>query len=359
MPMPNYLTKNKDITNHYFYVPNQGLSVRRKHRNIWQNQKVIYPDCSGVFSVFSDESEDTHIICVNKQNEIIYILQKQDKIKTHTVTRLKEDMKVSDIYITKTGIGLNILYTVEYPEHTLLVHCLLGNNALPNTLDKISSKSFFIFKNRVYYKDHEGFLGYRDFSDGKPDAFNRLVKDAECPYLINHNSQDMLTYKKDREIYFQNRPVQREPDASSPILVSNNRELLLMWQKGDFIRYILSTDDGKTWSDVMQFVNPGKKTQTYYVINNCEFYMYFGNHSSTELHIYGTTDIFPTPKKKGGSAPFFQPDPNQLTKLKILIEMQKKEITELKSEIAKLGHIIKCISDDSTENPEEKPCDKK
>lgn len=342
--MPNYLIKLKDITEHYFHLPNQGLIVRNKHRNIWQSHRSVYPDCNGVFSVFSDHSDNIHIICTNQKNEIIYLLKQNEKWQTHTVTKLKDNMTVSDIVIAETESGLNILYTAEYMGDTLLIHCLLGNNALPNTLDKISSKNFFIFRNRIYYKNAEGFLGYRDFSDGKPDAFNRLVKDAESPYLLHYNSKDMITYKKDGHIYFQNRPIQKDPDASFPILTSNCRQLLLMWKNGDFIRYIISTDDGNTWSDVMQFVNPGKKSQVYHVINNSELFLYFGNHSSKDLHIYGKADIFEPKTLEKESKPFPHPDHNQLTKLKILIEMQKKEITELKSEILKLGEIISSFS---------------
>ena len=52
--MSNYIVKYNDITQHYFYIPNQGLCVRSKSHSIWQNHKPVYRDCNGVFSVFTD-----------------------------------------------------------------------------------------------------------------------------------------------------------------------------------------------------------------------------------------------------------------------------------------------------------------
>lgn len=357
--MPNYLIKYNDITQHYFHIPNQGLCVRNKHHSIWQNHKILYQDCKDVFSVFCDRSGILHAICINSKNEIIYLVLKQGSWQSYQITRLKEDMKVSEIVITETKIGLSLIYTAEYLGETFLIHCILGNKAMPETLDRVSNPEFFIFRKRVYYTNTEGFLGYRDISDGKANNFNKLVENAAMPHLLFYDQKDMIVYKKNNKIYFQNRPVHEDSNAIHPILLHNSNQLFLMWQNGDFIRYISSSDSGKSWSGVMQFVNPGKISQIYHVINNSNHYLYFGNHSNTDLHIYSKADIFePEPK-------IFKPknvpnqDPAQITKLKILIEMQKKEISELKKEIHRLGDIIKtlpkisqlCIDENAKNNP--------
>lgn len=339
--MTNYMIKYNDVTQHYFHIPNQGLFVRNKHHSIWQHHKPVYQDCNGVFSVFCDRFGVLHAICVNSRNEIIYLVLRQDVWQSCAITHLKEEMAVLNMVICETKIGLNLLYTAKYMGETLLIHCVLGNNAMPETLDKLSNSDFFVFKSRVYYTNTEGILGYRSISDGKADAFNKLIEGGELPYLLTYNEKDMIVYKKGNTIYFQNRPVHEDAYATRPILAGNENQLLLMWQNGDFIRYIASIDGGNHWSGVMQFVNPGKTSQLYHIINNSKIYLYFGNHSGTDLHIYGKTNIFePEPKASPVKTNTIH-DPTQVTKLKILIEMQKKEISELKREIQRLGDIIK------------------
>ena len=100
----------------------------------------------------------------------------------------------------------------------------------------------------------------------------------------------------------------------------------------------------------MQYVNPGKISQIYHVVNNAKTQIYFGNHSSANLNIYGKNDIFESEPIRHPQTP---KDPNQITKLKIMIELQKKEITELKREILRLGEILKELSEFTKNNPPE------
>ena len=288
------------------------------------------------------------MICVNSQNEIIYLIYKNNEWQNFTITRLNENIKILQMKLSKTRIGLNLLYSAEFSGKTLLVHCVLGNNAMPNNLDNLLSPDFFIFKNQVYYVNSEGVLGYRDFSDGRPDHFNKLVTGGTMPYLLRSGEIDMFVYKKEGKIYFQNRPVQEEENAQNPILLENENQLLLMWQNGDFVRYISSIDEGKTWSNVVQFVNPGRKANIYYAIHNEEIFYYFGNHSASSLSIYGKNDIFKNQTKTPSQHVSQNSIPaSQVTKLKILLEMQKQEIKELKKEITHLSSFIKSLTDDT------------
>lgn len=346
--MPNYILKYNDLTQHYFYIPNQGLCVRSKPNTIWQNYKPVYHDSTDVFSVYCDHNNILHAICINPQNEIIYLIYKNSTWQSCAITQLKNDMEIEKINLFETNIGLSMVYTARHFGETLLIHCVLGNHAMPETIDKISSTDFFIFKKRVYYTNSNGILGYKDLSDGKSEIFNRLTDNGEMPYLITTEEKDMLVYKKNDEIYFQNRPVHKDSNATHPILTTNSNQLLLLWQSGDFIRYITSSDTGNTWSSVMQYVNPGKTSQIYHVICNSKIQNYFGNHSSTSLNIYGKNDIFEAEPPKKTHIP---KDPNQITKLKIMIELQKKEIIELKKEILRLGEILKEFSSLTKNNP--------
>lgn len=336
--MPNYILKHNGSVMHCFYIPNQGIFARTKAVNLWQNPKPIYPGSTDVFSVFCDSSNMLHAICVTPANEIIYLTFKNNFWQACTLTKLKPEMNIVSISLFETKIGLSMIYSAKYFGEILLIHCVLGNNALPETLDKISDLDFYNFKNHVYYSNSDGNLGYKDIYDGKSGNFNFLCDGGKSPYLITYNSNELITFKKDNKIYFQNKPVLEDSSASRPLLSSDKNRLLLMWQSGDFIRYVESFDCGGNWSNVMQYVNPGKASNIYHVVNNSKTYLYFGNHTSSTLHIYGKTDIFePMP-------PFLQKDPNQIKKLKILIELQKNEISELKKETMRLGEIIREIS---------------
>ena len=271
--MTNYILKYNDITQHYFYLPNQGLCVRTKPNNIWQNHKSIYHDSTDVFSVFCDRNNILHAICINQQNEIVYLIYKNNSWQNCVITQLKKEMEIEKINIFETDIGLSIAYTTKHFGERFLIHCVLGNLAMPETVDKISSADFFIFRKRIYYTNSTGILGYKDLSDGKSGNFNRLVDKGEMPHLITTEEKDMIVYKKNDEIYFQNRPVHKDSNATHPILTSTSNQLLLLWKNGDFIRYISSTDLGNTWSNVMQYVNPGKTSQIYHVVNNSKTYI--------------------------------------------------------------------------------------
>ena len=343
--MSDYILKYNDSTQHYFYLPNQGLCVRNKVVNLWQNHKPVFPDSTKVFSVFCDKNNTLHAICTNSENCLVYLIFKNNHWQSYVIARLKPEMQVFNLFLFETRIGLSILYTAGYGGEILLIHCVLGDHAMPETIAKLSNPYFYFFKNRVYYTNSGGILGYCDISDGKADTFNKLVNGGDTPYIITHNQKDLFVFKKDSHICFQNRPVQEDKNATHPILVSNKNQLLLMWQNNDFIRYMESNDCGNSWSNVMQYVNPGKTPHIYHVVNNCKTYNYFGNHSSSALHIYGKNDIFEKETEVKNTC--FK-DPDNITKLKILIEMQKKEICELKREIIQLGDVIKAFKEENS-----------
>lgn len=348
----DYLIKHSDKINHFFYKKNEGLCVRTKKHSLWQNHKSVFPNSTEVFSIFCDSSDNLHAICVSCENNLIYMYFKDNSWHDCTLTHINDEMRISDIILFETPIGLNILYTAKYLGEMLLIHCILGNNAMPNTVDKLSSPHFFVFNDNIYYTNSESVLGYKSVADGRPDRFNRLTEHAEMPYLASGFGKSMITYKKSDSLYFQNRPVHKDPYAQNPILVEDEDKLFLMWQSGDFVRYISSADEGAHWSGVMQFVNSGRTPNLYAVSDNAKISFYYGNHSSTDLHIYIKSDLFACDKKERFSAPL--PDSAQVTKLNIMLELQKQEIVSLKKEIAQLGEYISRINSASSQNEQPK-----
>ncbi len=349
----DYLIRHSDKIYHFFFKKNEGLCVRTKKHSLWQNCKPVFSDTTEIFSVFCDSSDNLHAICVSPENNLIYLHFKDNTWHKCTLTHINHEMRISDIIFFENPIGLNILYTAQYLGETLLIHCVLGNNAMPNTVDKLSSPYFFVFNNNIYYTDSHSVLGYRSVSDGRPDRFNRLTDNAEMPYLAACFGKSMLVYKKDGSLYFQNRPIHKDIYASRPILLEDDDKLFLEWQSGDFVRYMSSSDGGAHWSGVMQFVNPGKKPQLYSALTNAEHEFYYGSHSDSDLHIYIKSNWFAHEKKERFFVPPKIPDSAEVTKLNIMLELQKQEIVSLKKEISRLGEYINSMNTDAHNEDED------
>ncbi len=336
--MTNYILLHNGDQEHYFYKPYEGLCMRRQKNGLWQEYQILYRQSLDHFSVFIDENQIIHIICANSASEIVYLLYKGDTWHKYTLAALKEDIRPEIIKIAPAGGRLQLLYSAQYEKERLLVHCVLGNQAQPTPIDKIAASDFFISGGRVYYTNAAGALGYQDLSDGKPDRFVPIAEQASMPYVLPAGQTQLLTYIKDNSIYFQNKPVYAYKYAEDPILVPNENRLLLLWRDGDFIRYLTSLNGGATWSTPMQFVNPGKSAELYYVQKGNAIYHYYGNHSAGSLHIFGTNDLF-APHDFQVVPVVKKPEPQdtlELAKIKIMIDMTRAEIVDLKREIKML-----------------------
>ena len=344
--MTNYIILHNGTEEHYFFKPYEGLCFRQKKKVAWQEYQVLYRDCLDHFGVYMDESETIHILCANTAGELVYLLYRGEEWHKYVLAKLPEGLKTGRIKLSPAGGRLNLLYSASYNNEDLLVHCILGNNAQPATIDKLSGDEFFLSGERVYYTNGAGVLGYQDLSDGKPEQFHAICEGAVSPYILQAGEMRFMTYKKGDAIYFQNEPVYEYRYAEDPILVLNENRLMLLWKDGGFIRYLTSLNFGKTWSTPMQFVNPGKSAELYYVQKNNAICHYYGNHSASELHIFGTNHLFApqqyaaADKKPQQSAP---PENTELTKLKILLDMTHNEIETVKKELSALKRELQSL----------------
>ena len=336
--MTNYILLHNGTEEHYFYKPYEGLCMRQKKNSMWQEYQILYRQALDHFSVFIDENQIIHIICTNSASEIIYLLYKGEAWHKYTLAVLKENVRPDIIKISQAGGRLQLLYSARFEKDELLIHCILGNQAQPAPIDKIMGNDFYISGGKVYYTNADRTLGYQDLSDGKPDHFIPICENAAMPYVLPAGQTQLLTYIKDNTIHFQNKPVYENKYAENPILIPSENRLLLLWQDGDFVRYLTSLNGGATWSTPMQFVNPGKSSELYYVQKGNTIYHYYGNHSNNSLHIFGTNDLF-APHDYQVIPVIKKPDPREnieLSKIKIMIDMSRSEIVELKREIKML-----------------------
>lgn len=289
--MADYFIKHSGTLQHYFHQANYGLCMQARLRGIWHAQKTIYLGADNAFSVLSDGGENVHIVCTSRENELVYLRLFKNDRHSCVLTRIKDELRIFDIKLFEGQAGLNLLFAAEYRGKNILIHCPLGDNALPDSLDALGAPDFFVFRQRVYYTNSGGALGYRDLRDGKADMFHTLLSDACEPYLLTHNGRDMIVCRSGNTIYFQNRPICEEEGAKSPILVSGGKRLYLMWQNGDFVRYRELSEGEHTRGSTMQFVSPGKKINKYYTVNNGCLYCYFGFASGSDFHMYGTENM--------------------------------------------------------------------
>ncbi len=347
--MNNYILKQDDITSHFFYIPNQGIAQRIKQLHLWQNHRIILKNSTDVFSVFKDDTDTSvNIISITDKNELKFTILKEGAEKSFILTTLKEEMNVKNIKLFKTPIGLNIIYAATYQGRLLLIHCVLGNNAKPDTIDEILNEDFSIHKNSVYYTNSKGILGYKNLSDGRADIFNSITPNATSPYLLNCLGKDYLVYIKDKKIYLQNRPVIDDPLAKNPIILENGGLLFIMWQSGDFLRFISSIDKGETFTPSMQYVSSGKIPALIHVINQSSTFLYYATISPKDIKIFGKDDCFENPIKT------LPPSAENatLSRFKILLDMEKREVIKLKKEILLLSNAINELKKNNPQKPD-------
>ena len=343
--MNNYILKQNDLTMHFFHIPNQGLALRKKQLNLWHNHRIILPDSNGIFSAIQGDDQTINIVSLTNKNEIIYMILGDKYEKSVTLTTLKEEMTVKNISLFKTPMGQNFIYAARYQGKLLLVHCILGDNARPDTIDEIQTNDFSIYKTSVYYTNSDGILGYKNLSDGKADIFNSITQGAVSPYIFNFYGRDFITYIKDNKIYLQNRPLADDPGAEKPVIFEENGKLFVMWQKGDFIRYVSSDNSGETFSPIMQYVSSGKIPAPLGVIKNDKTYRYFATVSAKDIHIFGKDDVFLNPKN---SPPESNIQP--LSGFKLLLDMEKSEVAKLKKEVLLLSNTLDKLQKNNRQN---------
>lgn len=339
--MTNYLSVIEHNMYHYFYESGKGICRRIRGGGMWRETEVIYAEGLDKFCVFHDGAHHVHILCTNQECEIVYLLWKNNQWHRCVITKCKQDIVPLTFRIGTAQGRIQMFYSAKYQEEIILVHCVLGLNALPSTLDKMLEDSYCIFDNKVYYTNEYGVLGYQDFADGKPDRFITLYENGKMPYA----SHDGLVWKQKNTLMFRDKALFEDFYAENPILVRNRDQLMLMWQSGDFVRYMTSFNDGATWSAPMRFVSTNRRVQRYFVQNELEMTCYYGNHNQNEVSIFGKSDITdiaaPQQEKKTAEAQ----ETIEIQKLKIMIELMKGEIAEIKRQNIQLRQMIEQLKE--------------
>lgn len=376
--LTNYLISDQETLYHFFYKPGEGICFKEKNATHWNEYQILYRDGLDGFSAYCDSAGNIHLICTNGSHDIIYLFKRKEQWLKYVLASGKEEIIPLRFALSYCDSYMNLFYTASYSAEVVLVHCVLGNNAQPVTIDVLASDcaDFFVFKNRVYYTNKQGVLGFQDASDGKPTVFESLIEGGRMPYLLAGDSKPLFVYKKKNTIYLEDTPIFEDYAANQPVLLKTDGKLILQWQSGSFIRYITSFNDGKTWSAPMRFISNGRDINCYQMQSGNDLEYYYGTHNSNELNIFGrpapnapftapqkdfrTTAVFhnsspaekpavqeppaeknapekTTAQSQAASKPSPETDQIELQKLKIMIDMMANEVAELKKQIKVLA----------------------
>lgn len=330
--MANYLIHEKS-GEHYFYRPYEGICMKRRTPGgSWQEYTQIIALGREPFSVHQCSDQSIHIVCIDAENKLVYAARRNNVWKKYVLSKLSDDIFVSDMHLYAVRGRLNLLYSALYNGENLLIHCILGNHAKPSTVSSLSDSHFFCHKNKVYYTNSEGILGFTDLDDEKPSFFNRLYDDASSVSVWEESGKEFLIFTKNSHLFVNGKKILYDERIKNPILVKGIDRLYIMWKSGGFIRYISSFNGGSTWSEPMRFINTGVSPKLYTFKSGDTVQLYYGYESGSNLTLFGASDIF--------SAEHLPSESDEIKKIQSRLYEKTEEAENVKKEVERLNKIL-------------------
>lgn len=273
-----YLIKENGTLVHYFVRAGEGLERRSARASSWQPRECILRGAHDGFGLYTD-GKTVHIVAVTDEGELIYLTGCKNTRRRFILRKLGQDSKILTIKLYPVRGRLNMLYTVLVNEDILLMHCILGNNAKPNTVSKLMSDSFFISDMRVYYTLPDGRTGFCELADEKPELFIRISDNWSVPYIYHGH----MAYISNGKIYFDNRELCCNEGAEQVIITESDARLFVAWKNGDFVRYIPADARAEQPHCI---INPAREAKLYAVWRDENMEYIYGSNSETELVTY-------------------------------------------------------------------------
>jgi len=291
--MNNQLLVSPEKKEHYFSVQNKGIFLRRKDRNgLWLERETVIEDAKGPFCVYMDTSGITHVIYVTADNTLSYGIRRDSLWKTHKLSRLNPEIQPESFRIYPVCGRLNLLYSVTYSDEILLIHCILGNHAKPQTVDKLNSPHFWICNNKVYYSNAQGTCGCVDLTDEKPDTFVKMYDNAQNISVYNIADKEIVLFTRENKLYINNTEIMYDTRMEIPVLTEADKILYVLWKSGGYVRYVTSKDLGNTWSSPMRYMTSGAEICLYTAEFLGNSYLFYGYSTSCDLHLFSKPDLF-------------------------------------------------------------------
>lgn len=275
----------------FFYDENNGICFKKNYEGHWDSDKVLIKDGLPGFDVIIDDNKNIHLVCRDRNFNIIYLLYNNDKWHKYVILKNKSNKpKPKNFKSFIINNFINLIYIIEHEDKHLLVHQILNHEQYePSVIDYISSSSLSFSaalddSNNIYLyylSERAGKkLGYKYYAwANKTWSQFKNIDDEETektnPYMIIDNKNNThlcyvkeldnhmkLCYKRllfdypndnkwDDEI-----EIWSSPFAVNivPVILKVENDLYLMWQSSGRVLYSYSKDNGITWSTPSQFL---------------------------------------------------------------------------------------------------------
>ncbi|MDD6214269.1 MAG: hypothetical protein PUB42_03690 [Firmicutes bacterium] len=333
--MTNYLIMPGKMLEQYFYKPYEGICMRRRHHaDLWSEHEQVIEHAKDGFGIYSDSAGAVHIICITDDNQLTYAVRKNGIWKKYVISKLNEDIFVRQMRLYNVGGRLNLLYSALYNGETLLIHCILGNHAKPSTVAALESEHFCIYSNRAYFTNSEGVLGFVSLSDEKPSGFNPMYEDAHNAYVCGFQGKEFFVFTRSSALFINGEEILSDNRMEQPICIRGSNRVYVMWKSGGFVRYITTFNLGSVWSEPMRFMSTGKTITLFEVQQGDAFSCYYGYQNTKDIVLFGKGELFREESE------YNLPAPNELEKLKILLDITRQEVLDAKKEISRLNSTV-------------------
>ena len=229
-------------------------------------ENVILKNSTDRFFVYGNK-----IISYNKEHKLNYMVYSQNKWNSYTIATLNKDIELKKIMVASNGKNENLFFSASIKGENSLIHCVLGDNAMPCVIGRIKGEEFFVYKNMVYFTNDNEIIGCCDFSDSNPEEFTACFE-GELTYV----EDGKIVYKKGDDIFINDRKWASDKNAQTPIVINN----ILMWKSGSHIRYI--SKNGK----MKKYVSNGIEPEIFIISDKNKCVYRYGFFSGGRLKLF-------------------------------------------------------------------------
>lgn len=300
----------------YYYVGAEGICRNRLRDGARGGRQCVLRGSYAAFGIFP-ERDAVHIVAASTDGELIYAKCTDGGAEKFILTKIPAGAKITKISLYPVRGRLNMLFCMQNDGDSLM-HCILGNNALPHRVSALGCADFFVAMPRVYYVRPDGAAGFSELADERPEIFVRLANNASVPYVYAGH----MIYLSGGKIYFDNREIFADEKASAPIITEADAQLFALWRSGEFVRYMPCPGGGKKPSCI---INPSGELRLFEVLCGGRRQYFYGTCSPERVTFYVN------------SSPFGSAELTAAENLRRRMTEMKREIDELRAELSRYG----------------------
>jgi len=333
--MSRYIIDEANGEKSCYYKGNDGIYKKTFSGSGWSDGRRIYKNAIKDFCVKTDANNILHILCIDNKGDIVYIKNGGNE---HILIKSNNKIFAKKLRMYESNHRISLVYTAEYGDELLLIYCILGVNAIPVTVDTVKNDDFYLYDEKVYYQNMEGVLGYKDFADGRPDNFEAVAEDASEMYIAEINQERYEVYRNKEGIIFCGNKIIDDKCAEYPIICEREGRIMVVWESGGFMRYMVSNDGGESFNSPMRFLNNVSMMKRY-IIQSGENYIYeYASERGRDIRFFADSgnDVKNNGVRARRNNNIQGSGAHERDKIMIMIQMMKGDIQELKERVEAL-----------------------